>query len=279
MRYGFIIPRGGVHAIAELAHEAEEAGWDGVFYWDGIYIAEVGPLYDPWVALAAMAMRTERVRLGAMLTPLSRRRPWKVARETVTLDHLSNGRLILPVGLGALDDGGFGKVGEPTDRKTRAELLDESLAILTGLWTGQPFSFHGAHYHVEEMTFLPPPVQSPRIPIWVVGAWPRMKSMQRVLRYDGLLPNKLNPDGTPGIITPADIQAMKAYIAAHRIQTSPFDIVMEGETPGDAPDAAAAIVRPFVEAGITWWMEARWSPPNQPDDIRPRIRQGPPRVD
>src|SRR5438552_6600128 len=161
MQYGFIIPGGDLHTIIELASDAEAAGWDGVFYWDGIYIESAGLMYDPWVVLAAMAMRTERVRIGAMLTPLSRRRPWKLARETVTLDHLSRGRLILPFGLGALDDGGFAKVGEETDRKVRAQLLDEGLEILTGLWSGKPFSFHGQHYSVEEMTFLPPPVQSP----------------------------------------------------------------------------------------------------------------------
>src|SRR5438067_8325608 len=155
-------------------------------------------MYDPWVTLSAIAMRHERVRIGAMLTPPSRRRPWKLARETMSVDHLSHGRLIRPVGLGALDDKGFAGVGEVTDRKTRAQLLDESLEILTGLWSGQPFSFHGQHYHIDEMTFLPPPVQSPRIPIWVAGAWPRPQSMQRVLRYDGLLPNKINPDGSFG---------------------------------------------------------------------------------
>ena len=128
-------------------------------------------MYDPWLMLAAIALRTKHVRIGAMLTPPSRRRPWKLARETVTLDHLSNGRLILPVGLGALDDGGFTKVNEVTDRKQRAELMEESLEILTGLWSGKPFSFHGQHYNIAEVTFLPPPVQSPRIPIWVVGAF------------------------------------------------------------------------------------------------------------
>ncbi len=165
MRYGFIISGGNLETILALTEEAEAAGWDGVFYWDGIYIESAGPMYDPWVVLGAIAMCTERVRIGAILTPVSRRRPWKLARETVTVDHLSHGRLIVPVGLGALDDGGFGKVGEATDRKTRAQLLDEGLAILTGLWSGQPFSFHGEHYHLEEMTFLPSPVQSPRIPI------------------------------------------------------------------------------------------------------------------
>src|SRR5438270_870453 len=191
------------------------------------------PVFDPWIVLAAMAMRTKRVRIGTMLTAPSRRRPWKLARETVTLDQLSHGRLILPVGLGALEDGGFSKVGEVTDRRQRAELLDESLEILTGLWSGKPFSFQGNHYHVEEMTFLPPPVQSPRIPIWVVGAWPGQKSMQRALRYDGLLPSKITGGDEPAAITAEDIRAMKAYIDAHRSPSTPFDIVQEGETPGE----------------------------------------------
>jgi hypothetical protein len=276
MQYGFIIPRGDLRTIIEQAVAAEAAGWDGVFYWDGIYIESMGPMYDPWVTLAAMAMRTERVRLGAVLTPVSRRRPWKLARETVTLDHLSGGRLVLPVGLGALDDGGFGRVGEPTDRKTRAELLDEGLAVLTGLWSGEPFSFHGAHYQVEEMTFLPPPVQQPRIPIWVVGAWPRPKSMDRALRYDGLLPAKVNADGTAGEVTPADLVAMREYIAAHRTASTPFDILWEGETPGDDPARAAALVRPWAEAGATWWMESRWTTEDVAA-VMARIRQGPPR--
>ncbi len=277
MQYGFIIPGGDIQTIIELACEAEKAGWDGVFYWDGIYIESMGPMYDPWLVLAAIAMRTKRVRIGAVLTPLSRRRPWKVARETVTLDHLSNGRLVLPIGLGTLDDGGFKKVGEVTDRKVRAQLLDESLEILTGLWSGRPFSFHGEHYHVDEMTFLPPPVQSPCIPIWVVGVWPRTKSMQRVLRYDGLLPAKKNADGSDAEITPADIQAMKAYIVEHRTLTTPFDIVMEGETPGDNPERSGEIIRQYADAGITWWTEARWS--SAPDEVRTRIQQGPPRID
>ena len=278
MRYGFIIPGGDLQTIVELAHEAETVGWDGVFYWDGIYIKDAGLMYDPWVVLAAIASHTQGVRIGAILTPLSRRRPWKVARETVTLDHLSNGRLVLPVGLGALDDGGFAKVGEATDRKVRAELLDESLDILSGLWSGQPFSFDGKHYHMEEMTFLPPPVQKPRIPIWVVGVWPSMKSMRRVLRYDGLLPAKLNADGSFADITPADIQAMKVYITEQRAQSTPFDIVMEGETPGDNHEQAVAIVRPYADAGATWWMESRWSAASS-DVVRTRIRQGPPRVE
>ena len=277
MQYGFIIRHGDIHTLADLAHEAEEAGWDGVFYWDGISIPEAGPMYDPWIVLAAMALRTERVRPGLILTPPSRRRPWKLARETVTLDHLSHGRLILPVGLGALEDGGFSKVGEVTDRRQRAELLDESLEILTGLWSGQPFSFQGKHYHLEEMTFLPPPVQSPRIPIWVVGAWPSEKSMQRALRYDGLLPTKITRGQESAAIAPEDIRAMKFYVEKHRRQTTPFDIVQEGETPGEDRERAREIVRPYAEAGVTWWTESRWSfPPIE--ELRRRIQQGPPRL-
>ena len=272
MRYGFIIPKGDPHTVSELAREVEEGGWDGAFYFDAISVGEGWEIYDPWVVMAAMAMRTERVRIGAMLTPPARRRPWKLARETVTLDHLSGGRLVLPVGLGALDDGGFSKVGEATDRRVRARLLDESLEILTGLWSGEPFAYEGEHYRMEEMTFLPPPVQRPRIPIWVVGAWPSRKSMNRALRYDGLLAYT-----TRGEVAPEDIRAMKAYVEENRGDGA-FDIVWEGVTPGEDPERAARVVRPYAEAGITWWIESMWSEPNEPDDLRGRIRQGPPSV-
>jgi alkanesulfonate monooxygenase SsuD/methylene tetrahydromethanopterin reductase-like flavin-dependent oxidoreductase (luciferase family) len=278
MRYGFIVPKGDPRTVARLAREAEEAGWDGVFYWDGICVGEM-ETYDPWVVMAAMTMETNRVRLGAILTPPARRRPWKLARETMTLDHLSDGRLVLPVGLGALDDGGFSKVGEPTDRKIRAQLLDEGLEILTGLWSGEPFSYEGEHYRLGEMTFLPPPVQRPRIPIWVVGAWPSKKSMNRALRYDGLLAAKVSGTAAQPGVTPEDIRAMKEYVEENKNTGEVFDIVWEGETPGDDPERAVSTVRPFAEAGITWWIEAMWSPPNEPEDLRRRLLQGPPRVD
>ncbi len=273
MRYGFVVTNGDPRTVAELAREAEEAGWDGVFSWDGICVGEI-ETYDPWVVMAAMAMTTERVRIGAILTPPARRRPWKLARETMTLDHLSGGRLVVPVGLGALDDDGFSKVGEPTDRKVRADLLDESLEILTGLWSGEPFGYQGEHYRLEEMTFRPATVQRPRIPIWVVGAWPSRKSMNRALRYDGLLAYT-----TRGEVTPEVIRAMKDYIEENRAGEGPFDIVMEGQTPGDDSERAAEIVRPFAEVGATWWIESPWTPPNEPDDLRRRIAQGPPRIE
>ncbi len=281
MQYGFVIPCWDIQVVLELAVEVEAAGWDGVFLPDCIAVEHSGepPLsgYDPWVMLTALAMRTSRLRLGTMITPLSRRRPWKVARETVTLDRLSNGRLVLSVGLGALDDRGFGGVGEATDRKTRAELLDEALDIITGLWSGERFSYQGRHYQVQGLTLLPPPVQQPRIPIWVVGAWPRKKSMQRVLRYDGLLPARMTPDGGFVEVTPADLEEMRAFIAEQRTATTPFEVVVEGRTPGHDRWQAVEQVRQWAEAGATWWLEAMWFPPNEPEDVRERIRQGPPR--
>lgn len=283
MQYGVTLPNMGVdvQTLAQLAVEAETAGWDGVFVWDCLYgSAENEPekraTCDPWIALAAIALATKRVRLGTMVTPLSRRRPWKVARETVTLDHLCQGRLILPVGLGAATEGGFAKVGEELDRKIRAQMLDEGLAILSGLWSGQPFSFSGQHYQVQEMTFLPPPMQQPRIPIWVIGAWPHRKSMQRTLRFDGILPTKLQ-----GEMMPADLQEMKTWLSQHRDSPTPFDIVMEGETPGDDPVAATAILRPLAQVGVTWWLESVWATPETKggvEGMKQRIHQGPPRL-
>jgi hypothetical protein len=274
MKYGFVLPRGDARAAAEFAHQAELAGWDGFFVWEPVWGI------DAWVALTAAAMRTERIRLGTMLTPLSRMRPWKLASETATLDNLSNGRVILAVGLGAVDTG-FESFGEVTDRKTRAELLDEGLDILTGLWRGQPFRYDGRHYHIKETTFSPPPppAQQPRIPIWVVGAWPRVKSMQRVLRYDGLLPAVMNDDGKVrmGPATPDEVRAMKAFIETNRTATTPFDIVTEGQTPGDDRAKATSIIRGWAEVGATWWLEAMWATPDR-DQVLARIKQGPPRL-
>lgn len=289
MRCGLNLPNMGVcsdpQVLAQLAYEAEQAGWDAVFVWDCIQAEVSDPrnraACDPWIALAVIATRTQRIRLGPIITPLTRRRPWKLARETVTLDHLSNGRLILPVGLGAVDEGGFARVNEERDRRRRAERLDESLDILTGLWSGQPFSFQGQHYQVDEMTFLPPPAQFPRIPIWVVGAWGRAKSMQRALRYDGLLPCMMGEDGKASMRgpTPDEVRAMRALADAHRPEGALYDIVVEGSTPGDDPRQAAAIVRPLADAGATWWLEAVWQQfyalPGEVDGMLLRIRQGP----
>jgi alkanesulfonate monooxygenase SsuD/methylene tetrahydromethanopterin reductase-like flavin-dependent oxidoreductase (luciferase family) len=287
MQYGVNLPiTVDAQTLARLAGEAETAGWDGVFVWDCLSgnpeEAEKTEIYDPWIALAAIAMSTRRVRLGTMVTPLARRRPWKVARETVTLDHLCQGRLILPVGLGAAGDWGFTKVKEETDRKIRAERLDEGLAILAGLWSGHPFSYIGQHYQVQEMTFVPPPVQQPRIPIWVVGAWPRRKSLRRALQWDGILPTKMLEDGSFADMTPADIQELKTFSEHQRSQGTPFDIVMEGETSGSDPVAAADLLQPLAQAGVTWWIESIWATPETEGGVEgmlKRIQQGPPRID
>lgn len=265
---------------AELAALAEESGWDGFFVWEPVWG------HDAWVLLTAAAMRTDRIRLGTMLTPLSRMRPWKLASETATLDNFSGGRVTLSVGLGAVDTG-FTEFGEVTDRRTRAELLDEGLEILTGLWRGQPFSFDGKHYHVRPSDFMVPrpPQQQPRIPIWVVGAWPFPKSMARVLRYDGILPTVFDAEGKPKQAEVSDIAAIRAYIQANRPAEhagQPFDIVVEGVTPGDDKAAATAQVRPWADAGVTWWIEAMWGANDRPDGdefVRNRVQQGPPRQD
>jgi hypothetical protein len=272
MKYGFVFPGGDARAAAEYAREAEAAGWDGFFVPDAVW------WIDPWVSLAAVAMSTERILMGTMITPVSRRRPWKLASETATLDRLSNGRVILSVGLGAIDSG-FDAFGEVTDRKTRAELLDEGLEIITGLWKGQPLKYKGRHYQITPHTFppSPPPVQQPRIPIWVVGAWPREKSMRRVLRYDGLLPTVMNEQGKHIEPTLEHIREMKAYIEEHRTEKTPFDIVAGGVTPGDKPKKAAATVQTWIDAGATWWLESNWSASEK--GVIKRIQQGPPRAE
>jgi len=276
MKYGFIITGGEAREQVELARAAEAAEWDGVFTWDGIHVGDDLETYDPWALMGAMAMATERVSLGAMLTPPSRRRPWKLARETTTVDRLSNGRLILPVGLGAVDDRGVTALGGAADRKSRAERLDEGLEILVGLWSGEPFGYEGRHYRFEPMAFRPTPVQRPRIPIWVVGAWPSERSMSRVLRYDGLLPYWLAQ--TTGLARPQEpnqLAEMRDWIGARR-SLEGFDIIMEGATSADDAASAAAAVKPWADAGATWWIESDWSNWD-PAVMRRRIEAGPPR--
>lgn len=266
MKSGIILTAGDPRTQADLAAEAEAAGWDGVFTWDGIAIGN-SDTYDPWVVMAAIAMRTERVTLGAIVTPPSRRRPWKLAREAMTLDRLSAGRLVLPVGLGALDDAAFGNVGEPTDARIRAELLDETLDILEGLWSGEPFAYAGRHYQFGPMTFRPTPVQRPRVPIWVVAVPSSRRSMDRALRYDGLVTQVATP-GELGKIA----DAVRTTLAG---AARSYEIVAQGTTPPDAA-AAALAVGPWAEAGATWWLDADWGGATV-GSIRERIGAGPPR--
>ena len=276
MKFGFVLPGGSPSVQVEQAVIAEQAGWDGLFVWEGPYGA------DAWSLLSAMAMRTERVRLGTMLTPLPWRRPWKLASQVATLDALSGGRAILSVGLGAE----LGSQGEVTDRRERAELLDEGIDIITGLWSGREL-IEGRGRLVQvpgDLLHQVQPVQQPRIPIWVVGVWPRTKSMRRVLRCDGLIPFvKPKEASEMGVaMTPDDIRDMIAWLDANGGRRQGFDVVTEGETPGDDPVRAGELVRPWAEAGCTWWLEARWqldpAGPIRIDESTERLKAGPPRV-
>ena len=253
--------------LAELAHEAEAAGWDGFFIADHMALGGNQRFADPWIALAAIAMRTERVRIGPMVTPLPRRRPWKVAREAVSLDRLSNGRLILGVGLGSPDDLEFEHFGEPGDPRVRAAMLDESLEVLSGLWTGEPFKYQGEYYRLEETAFVPGPVQSPRIPIWVAGTWPRVAPLRRALKWDGYF-----PEGT----TPDDVSDVVRYVATHRTSDEPFDIAFGNRRPMAESARQLEEIAAYAEAGLTWWMQRLGPNYGSFDESRTRVRQGPP---
>jgi alkanesulfonate monooxygenase SsuD/methylene tetrahydromethanopterin reductase-like flavin-dependent oxidoreductase (luciferase family) len=282
MRYAVNLPNfaeyADVRTVAGLAADAEAAGWDGFFVWDHMVWSrkEAPPIADPWIVLAAVALATERLRFGPMVTPLARRRPWKVARETVTLDHLSGGRLVLGVGLGTPAEDEYGAFGEPTDAATRAARLDEGLEVLTRLWSGERVSFQGAHYRVDEVAFLPTPVQRPRIPVFVAGVWPRRAPLRRAARFDGVVPLKVGAEELV-MLEPGELAELLAVVRAERPGGGPFEVMVGGRTPGDDPAAARAVIEPLVEAGMTWWTEELEPRRGDLAAMRGRIRQGPPR--
>lgn len=277
MRYGFVLPWGDARTTADLAATAERAGWDGFFVWEPVWGI------DAWVCLTAAAMTTSRIRLGTLLTPLPRRRPWDLAGQAATLDNLSGGRVILSVGLGAAHAGWLAFEPDP-GRKVRAQLLDEGLEIVTGLWAGQPYEFEGTHYRVTPSDFVPPPppVQRPRIPIWVVGGWPAPRSMARAARFDGWLPNAVI-GGSAGPASPEQVRAGAEWIRDFRLveglSTEGYEVVCEGTTPADDRRAGAEIVRPWRDAGATWWIEADWAVAREAvrDYAQERLAAGPPR--
>ena len=288
MKHGFIFTGTDPNLAVELAPLAEASGWDAFFVWEGIWAT------DPWATLAAAAMVTERIRLGTMLTPVPRRRPWELAGQTMTVDRLSNGRVILSAGLGvpAEFEQRFWIFEDDPGRKVRADMLDEGLEMLQHLWQGRPFSYDGEHFHAEPTdTMLPPAiVQQPRIPTWVVGVWPRMKSMRRVARYDGWIPNYAPPNAAAvdpleqqRTYTPEIAAEAIGWIASERerlgLADQPFDITQEGTTGGTDAEADAAVVRPWAEAGVTWWLESDWYVPAErvAEYARDRRRAGPPR--
>ena len=278
MKYGLVLPLSGIDGdierLVEYAHIAEEEGWEGIFLEDYIvYWGAQGLTYDPWLALTAIALHTQRVRLGMTVTPLPSRLPWKLAREAITLDHLSHGRLILGFGLGDAQDMHF---GEATDVKQRAEMLDEGLDILAGLMSGRPFNYQGKHYTVNEVAFSPGPVQTPRIPIWLGGFWPRKAPALRAARWDGFCPAKVPDEHGDGYIKPADIREIKTFIEEHRASAAPFDIAAGGNSSSDDPAKARAHVEPYSEAGATWWIEFVLPDPGEAEQALTRIKQGPP---
>lgn len=293
MRFGLHLPNAGLggdpRVLADVARDAEAAGWDGLFVWDTVYLGpphtDFGAVqdgFDVWLAFAAIALATERLRFGPLVAALPRQRPWVVARQCATLDHLSGGRLVLPVGFGDAPDGGFAKVGEPTDRRTRRERLDEAIDILTGLWEGEPFHYDGTHYRVEEMTFLPRPVQRPRIPIWPITAWPRGASVRRALRCDGGIVFKMREDGTKAEMSPDDVRAFREHVADRRRPDRPFDIVMESAFPSDGREKSAEEIHAYADAGVTWWLDATYKHVERTPDplagVRSQVRRGPPRI-
>ena len=228
MRSGLFLPPFDALAepsiVAQLSAEAEEGGWDGVFVWDHVHWRKpVAAIADPWITLAAVATATTRIRLGPMVTPLARRRPVKVARETVTLDRLSGGRLTLGVGLGSDEFGSeYSITGEELDAKRRAAMLDEGLAILTAAWSGELVEHRGAHYTVDGMRFLPRPVQRPGVPVWVAGFYGKPKPLRRAARYQGFFPvNLAHPDQLAEIV--AELSALRRQ--AGRDPAESFDVV------------------------------------------------------
>ncbi|HEX6391111.1 MAG TPA: LLM class flavin-dependent oxidoreductase [Solirubrobacteraceae bacterium] len=246
--------------LAELAARAEARGWDGFFLWDHIrYREPTVEVSDPWVALAAIACATERVRIGPLVTPPARRRPWKLAREAVTLDHLSRGRVVLGLGLGADNSGELSGFGEQTDDRARGAMLDEALTVLDACMSGEPVRVAGEHYTVDTGPMLPRPVQHPRVPFWLAARWPRRKPIARAARYDGIFPIDLQAEQLAELV--AELQDLR------RGDGRPFDVVAT-DPPGVDP-------APWEDAGATWLL-AGFSQSPRLDEVRAAIESGPP---
>lgn len=274
----------------ELAVAAEEAGWDGVFQIDHLIdftatdVDDHHPLNDPWITWAGVASKTERITLGSYVTPIPRRQPWQLARNLATLDRLSDGRVLLGAGLGAPWD--YESFGEPYDQRRLAERYDEALEVITGLWTGEPFSFEGDHFTVDDAVLRPTPVQQPRIPIVIGGWWPFKKPFRRAARWDGIIPQwpskfigaswvdgmgehmqRVIPD------EPSHEEEVRDLVAYYREQTDePGEIIL----PVDVPSAPADFAETCLELGATWLLHNPFEAGASVDKHLDRVRDGPP---
>ena len=274
MKYGLDVPTTDEYAdpevLAALAVDAERAGWDGFFVWD--VLTSEHAVLDPSIALTTIALRTSRIRIGTMVTPLARHRPWMVARQLANLDHLSHGRIVCTVGLGM--DSDFLVFGEREDAVLRVQKLDEGLQIMHGLWTTDAFTFHGEHYQIENATLLPKPLQAPRIPIWVAGGWPRQPPFRRAARWDGACIKSVHHDERRWLSL-EETAACVNFVRAQEPQ-QPFQMIMSGELPDDAAEARQKM-EALEAVGVTWWCEEGlgWSLA----EFRERVMNGPPTRD
>ncbi|HEX3647663.1 MAG TPA: LLM class flavin-dependent oxidoreductase [Pseudonocardiaceae bacterium] len=250
MRHGLYLPPFGPLAdpavLVDLAVRAEAAGWDGVFLWEHVLGDGTIAVADPWVALGAMASATSRVLLGTLVSPVPRRRPWVLARQAGTVSRLSGGRCVLGVGIGADDYGDFSRFGEPGSDRDRAALTDEALAIMDAVWAGRPHVADG-RYQVD----LPAGVPEPhRIPVWVAGTLPHVRSAHRAVRRDGLVLLGMNA-------TPDQVAGARNTLRANGLADDrPFDVVLTGNASAAWPEAPSVDLAGFADAGMTWWMES-----------------------
>jgi alkanesulfonate monooxygenase SsuD/methylene tetrahydromethanopterin reductase-like flavin-dependent oxidoreductase (luciferase family) len=266
MKFGFVVPWADAEDVGDLAAAAEAAGWDGLFVWEPVWGV------DAWISLGLAAARTSRIRLGTLLTPPSRRRPWELASQVATVDRISHGRVTLSVGLGAIDSG-FDTFGEECDRRTRAALMDECLDIVCGLWAGQPFGYDGTHFTVRPTEFptIGHTVQQPRVPIWCVAALGRPTSMRRAMKWDGVIPQVLEPGNGARQPHLDEVVDLRSQLDALRPDDH-VDIVIEGTVTEHSPAA-------YADAGATWWIESMWDAMAEHSPVAAavdRLQQGPP---
>ncbi|WP_328416663.1 LLM class flavin-dependent oxidoreductase [Micromonospora sp. NBC_00389] len=279
MRHGLELPCGGasvtVSTLVELGELAERAGWDGVFLEDYLihHSGDDPSTYDPWLVLTAIAGRTSRVRLGTTVTALPRRRPAKLAREVLTLDHLSAGRATVAVGVGDPGDRGLVAFGEPTEVAVRAAMLDEGLDLLTGLLSGEPVNHQGTHYRADGVALRPAPVQSPRVPVWVGGSTQAGAVRRRAARADGIVPYKLTDTDGWSDFTPDEVRELVAVLPPTRADGQPFDVAIGGRRRRPDERSERAYLGELAAAGATWWLE--YVPVGDPATMRVAVARGP----